>query len=157
MSETENTPQVEGWETEGADSANPTVTEYCKKIIELRALKDDQKKILSDTQSELDETENKLLLTMEELGMKSLKTDFGAFSIREQESFTQPETMDDKLQLFQYLQVQGIFEEMVSVNSRTLSSWAKKEVEAKEQRGEYGWVPPGLKAPSKFKTLSVRK
>ena len=47
--------------------------------------------------------------------------------------------------------------ELVSVNSRTLTSWVSKEIEAQESVGEYGFEVPGLKGVEVFKTLSLRK
>ena len=94
---------------------------------------------------------------MKENTLPNFKGEFGTVSIKNTKSITQPDGMEAKLQLFSYLREQGIFEEMVSVNSRTLSSWANKEIEAKEKEGIFGWVAPGLKPPETFASLAVRK
>jgi hypothetical protein len=131
--------------------------ELCEHLIKLRDKKDEIEEVLKNGNIEIKACENKILEYMKEFGLPSFKGAFGTISIKNNKSVSQPQTPEDKEAFFDYLREQGIFEDMVSVNSRTLSSWANKEIEAKEKEGVFGWTPPGLRAPTEFQSLSVRK
>lgn len=129
----------------------------CMSLKVTREKKAEQEAQLKTTNGEIAGIEYKIAEHLKENGMKDFKGEWGNVYLIKQKSVTQPDGMDAKLLFFGYLQEQGIFNEMVNVNSRTLSSWAKKEIEAKEKEGVYGWVPPGLKPPTETYTLGFRK
>lgn len=148
---------TEAWETPVNDTTIAGLRKLCESLILARESKDVVNQELKNVQEAIDELEVKILNIMKENAMPNFKGEFGTISIKNTKSITQPDGMEAKLQLFDYLKGQGVFEEMVNVNSRTLSSWANKEIEAKEKEGVFGWVPPGLKPPETFASLSVRK
>jgi hypothetical protein len=148
---------TEAWETPVADTTIAGLRTLCESLILARESKDVIAQELKTVQEAIDELETKILSIMKENAMPNFKGEFGTISIKNTKSITQPGSLEEKLQLFQYLQGQGIFNEMVNVNSRTLSSWVNKEIEAKEKEGIFGWVPPGLKPPETYASLSVRK
>lgn len=133
------------------------LNQFCENLVQLREEKEDINEQLKTVQEKITELEQKIILIMSEHALPNFKSSFGSISIRTIKSITQPAGIEKKLELFEYLRAQGIFEELVSVNSRTLSSWAAKEIEAKEKEGVFGWVPPGLSSPTEIKALSVRK
>ena len=149
--------EMSEWETPASETTISGLKTLCESLIKARDSKDELNKELKLVQEAIDELEIKILNVMKENALPNFKGEFGTVSIKNTKSITQPDGMDAKLQLFAYLKGQGIFEEMVNVNSRTLSSWANKEIEAKEKEGVFGWVPPGLKPPETFASLAVRK
>lgn len=150
--------EMDAWEKQApADVTLKGLTELCEKLIMARESKDVINEELKKIAEQIDELEMKILNIMKENALPNFKGAFGTISIKNNKTVAQPEDMAAKIQLFDYLKSQGIFEEMVAVNSRTLSSWANKEIEAREKQGVFGWVPPGLKAPNEYQSLSVRK
>lgn len=150
--------EMDAWETQApADVTLKGLTELCEKLIMARESKDIINEELKKIAEQIGELEMKILNIMKENALPNFKGAFGTISIKNNKTVAQPEDMSAKIQLFDYLKSQGIFEEMVAVNSRTLSSWANKEIEAREKQGVFGWVPPGLKAPNEYQSLSVRK
>ena len=149
--------EVDAWEEPVAPTTIADLTKLCEDLIIQRDIKKDFEDQIDNISEKIKTLESKILLIMQEHKMPKFPCEFGTFSLVTKKSVTQPENLDEKLKLFSYLRDQGCFEEMVSVNSRTLSSWASREIEAKEKEGIFGWAPPGLKPASEHKTLSVRK
>lgn len=150
--------ETTAWETDApADITLKGLTELCEKLIMARESKDVINEELKKVQEQIDELEMKILTIMKENTLPNFKGAFGTISIKNTKSISQPESLEEKLKLFNYLREQNIFEEMVNVNSRTLSSWANKEIESREKQGVFGWVPPGLKPPTEYQSLSVRR
>jgi len=150
----------EVWSEEVPAASDLTIKELnaaCEKYALLRERKKQAEDIVDGIQAEVKELEVKILAYLKEYAMPNFKGSFGTISIKTSKSISQPEDMQAKLEFFEYLKAQGVFESMVAVNSKTLSSWASKEIEAKEKEGVFGWTPPGLKPASEFQSLSLRK
>ena len=133
------------------------LTEICQAYADKRAERDELESKVKELSKEAEEIEAKILAYLTEYGMPNFKGAFGTVSVRNTKTISQPETMEEKLKLFDYLREQNLFDSMVSVNSRTLSSWASKEIEAKEKDGVYGWVPPGLKPAQNFQKITLSR
>lgn len=142
-------------ETQGITIAG--LTKLCDELMIVRAKIDEIKKQEKEISTEESNLEKQILNHLKEEGLPNFKGDFGSVSVTVRRSVTQPEDMVAKMQFFDYLKSQNLLWEMVKVDSRTLSSWASKEIEAKEKEGILGWAPPGLKPPVEILTLSVRK
>lgn len=155
MSEFDN--EVAAWDQPSSEITLGDLSLLCAKIVSIREEKERLQEELKEVQGRLDQVEHQVLNIMKDNAIPNFKGEFGTISVKNTKTITQPETLTDKLKLFEYLKKEGIFEEMVNVNSRTLSSWAAKEIEAKEKEGRFGWTPPGLKPARDFQTLSVRK
>jgi hypothetical protein len=134
-------------------SLNKLCADY-KQACDEEAIKEEELKKYTEAKKSI---EYKILTILKEQNLPNFKTAMGTFSVKNNKSVAQPENIEEKRKLFDYLREQGIFEEMVNVNSRTLNSWAAKEVEAKEKEGVFGWAPPGLKVPTLHQSLSYRK
>lgn len=145
------------WETPVEETTIQGLKALCEQLIKAREEKEEAAKAAKAVQEKVDELEMKILNIMKENALPNFKGEFGTISIRNVKSVSQPESLEEKLKLFEYLKSKNIFEEMVSVNSRTLNSWANQEIEEREKAGVFGWVPPGLKAPETYSALSVRK
>lgn len=158
---TENVLGEEAWVDSNQEPASEITVAKLQDLCQRFKVYKDEKKALEDKASEMSaeiqKLETKILEYLKENGMDSFRGDFGLISLKINRSVRQPETHEDKIALFNYLRDKNVFEEMVTVNSRTLSSWAISEIEAKEREGCYGWAPPGLKQPSEHMSLSLRK
>lgn len=98
-----------------------------------------------------------LLQVLEATGLDSIKAHGYTFSPREEMSVKNPQTPEDKEAFFLYLKEQGLFENMISVHSRTLNSMYKSASEDALRRGELEFRIPGIEAPTVFKKLVIRK
>jgi hypothetical protein len=133
------------------------MTELCSKFAQLRDQKSDLEDQASEIGKQIAEIQQQIIEKFVEYGIPRFEGPFGTLSVVSGATYKQPETTEEKLKLFDYLKAQGLYEEMVKVDSRTLSSWATKEVEAKERDGILGFIPPGLTQPHEFMKLSLRK
>jgi len=147
------------WEEapEASELTLKELTSICQAYADKRAERDELDAKAKAIGKEADEMEAKILAHLTEYGMPNFKGAFGTVSIRNTKTVTQPESLEEKLKFFEYLKEQGIYDSMVSVNSRTLSSWATKEIEAKEKDGVFGWAPPGLKLPQTFQKVTLAR
>jgi hypothetical protein len=133
------------------------LTALCQKYSDLKDKKSELEDLASEVGKELSALQEQIIEEFVSHEMPRLDGPFGTLSVVNSSTYRQPDTLDDKLKLFEYLKEQGLYEAMVKVDSRTLSSWATKEVEAKEREGIVGFTPPGLSAPHSFMKLSLRK
>lgn len=129
----------------------------CAKFAELKQKKSDLEDLAAEIGKEIAALQEQIIEKFVEHEIPRFEGPFGTLSVVSSSTFKQPETTEEKLKLFEYLKEQGLYEEMVKVDSRTLSSWATKEVEAKEREGILGFIPPGLSQPHQFMKLSLRK
>jgi hypothetical protein len=150
---------TENWDQapEAGELTLKQLNDLCLKLVEKRNEKKALENQVAEADGEVKSIEAKILEYMKEYGMPSFKGSFGTISVRNNKQVLQPENLAEKQKLFDYLKELDVFFEMVNVNSRTLCSWATKEIEAKEKDGIFGWVPPGLKAPNEYQSLSLRK
>jgi len=92
---------------------------------------------------------------LEGLGKTSYKTDAGLFSYSVVENVKlDPE---GKEEFWNFLRERGLFEQMISVNSNTLNSFAKEEFRAMEAAGELDPQIPGLVKMEPYFKPSMRK
>jgi hypothetical protein len=125
----------------------------------LLSKKDDHERALEAakvTKEEVDKLEHRILNYMKECGLPFFESTFGRVTVKNYSTVSQPATPEDKALFFDYLKEQGVYDQMISVNSRTLNSWVNREIEAREKRGEFGWVPPGLNAPGNFQKIQIK-
>ena len=149
---------TESWEDK-TELPAVTVTELqglCKLLL---SKKEDHERALEaakKTSEAVVELEQRILKYMKEYGLPMFEGPFGRASVKNYSTVAQPATHEDRKSFFDYLKEKGIYEEMISVNSRTLNSWVNREIEAREKNGEFGWVPPGLQAPGNFQRLTIK-
>lgn len=121
------------------------------KLVELRAAKENLKLSLSDLENDITSKEMFISDMLESEGLSSYKAKAGTFSYKYEQKYKSPQTEEDRKAFFDYLKSIGRFEDMVSVHSATLNSWAKQEIES--GRLEI----PGLVLGSPVLRVSLRK
>lgn len=144
-------------ETETSEVSLEAINTLIQNLKENRDKKEVLEAQISELSQEKEKLEQKLIEYLKDNGMTSFKGPHGQIVINKRKRVNQPATPEDKAAFFSYLKEQGLFEAMVSVNSNTLSSWAVSEIESKKKEGVFGWVPPGLKEPSEYESISLRK
>lgn len=68
-----------------------------------------------------------------------------------------PKTEEEKRAFFGWCEEQGIFWELVSVNSNSLNAFYRAEAELAAARGVHELRIPGLDAPNEYRELRVQK
>lgn len=136
-----------GWETDTQATDLKTFSTLCNKILEAEKEIETLEKEADKIKREIEDDRDKLLLMMTEANLDRLDGEHGHVVVDEIVSIRQPATMEEKMKFFEYLQSQDLFYNMVNVNSKTLGSWAKKEIKGMEEKGNAGWIPPGLQPP----------
>jgi hypothetical protein len=124
-----------------------TVAELEAAIEELFTLRLEHAKadrIAKDLKNELTEKQINVMAKLELLELDSYKGKAGSFSFRMKEGFRVPKDLETKKQFFAYLEEKGVFDELVSVNSMSLNSWAQAEIEAAHEAGNFDFTLPGL-------------
>lgn len=133
------------------------LTKLCENFATIREEKKQLEDKIDGLNAQLNELQALILEQLVAHEMSSFKGSFGTVSAVHTKTFKQPASIEKKLELFDYLRKQNLFDEMVKVDSRTLSAWASREVESREREGQYGFLPPGLEQPVEFVKLSLRK
>ena len=124
------------------------------KFFELREEKEQMRKVMSEKESEIKAIEKQLIAFMEQYEKTNHSGRKGSISVAVSRYPSMPKDPDKKRSFFSYLQEQGVYEDLVSVNHNTLQSWYKQEVAANEDDPLF--EVPGLE-PYERKTLRARK
>lgn len=98
-----------------------------------------------------------MLATLKEAGLEGFKSSAGTLSISHRTSVKTPKTVEEKDLLFNYLREKNLFMEMVSVNSMTLNSFYKSELDDAIARGDSEWHLPGVGEAEISEILYMRK
>lgn len=117
-------------------------------IFELRMKKEQADAEAKHLNGILIEEQNKVMAKLEALGLESYKAKAGTFAYSMREGFRVPKDLESKKAFFDFLKDKGVYEEMISVNSMTLNSWAKAEIEAALEKGDFDFKVPGLEKSS---------
>ena len=153
--------EVDVWgEDEAAPPSELTIKELndiCESMYRLKAEIADLEAKASEKNDAYKELEAKVLATLEAHNLSNFDSASGKIIRQGRLSVKQPADPEAKKKFFDYLREKGIFEEMVSVNSKTLTAYVKKEIENAEAEGKIGFVPPGLETPSRHYYLALRK
>lgn len=130
----------------------------CLDLFDKREQKNKLQEQLKAVQADLDSLESKIIAVMDETEKEKIHVK-GKGLIYTTDRFTvpTPKNLDDKKKFFKHLTERGIFFEMVSVNSQTLNTFYKSEMENAVARGDVDFKLPGIGEPSHVRTLSVRK
>lgn len=130
----------------------------CKKAWEQKAKADALQEQADAESAELTLMKNKILSYMEKYDKTNHKVSgFGQFIVKEMFSVSMPKDPEKKEALFTYLKDKGQFEDLITINSATLNSYWKQELEEakQEQRGDF--AIPGLDDFKSYKQLTMRK
>lgn len=122
-----------------------------------RAEYEAKKKESSELYADLKRMQQEIINIMEELEINKFEGEQGTISYKYTESFKVPKDPDSRLKFFSYLRDKGVYDEMITVNSKTLNSWAKQEAELAEDQGEFDFQIPGLVKSDPIATPLMRK
>lgn len=146
------------WETKEPDDLTlKQLNQLCEEYVSYRAQKKEAEARVKDIETEISKRANKIIEFLTEYGMKNFDGPFGKVSVMNRYSVRQPNTPENKEAFYNYLKEKGDFDHLISVNSRTLQSYVKHEIEAQKQEGNFDFVPPGLEKPEIVQTISLRK
>ena len=140
------------------NEAKITVEELEEKQLEVfraKATYEASKAKTSDLYAEFKKLQGAHVERLEALGKTSYKSDAGNFS------YTMVENVKldpaKKREFWEYLKSRGLFEDMITVNSQTLNSFAKGEMAAMEEAGDLDPELPGLIKTEPYAKASMRK
>ena len=133
------------------------LNKLCDRLADIK----DERKKLSDADNllkdEQQEIEAKFIAALEEDDLEQFRGSRGLVSISNRFSVQTPKSVEDKKELFKYFQSKGIYWDMVSVNSMTLNSYYKAELEIAGGEGNIDFAIPGLKKHTYTKGISFTK
>ena len=136
------------------------VESLVKQLADQRVLVDELKRPYSEANAKLEELEQKIANTLREMQKDSYKSEYGTVSRRLEWRFNLPTSPEDREKYFQFLKDKGVFEQMITVNANTHSSFCKAEWEAAKERdpeGSLNFQIPGVPEAKQREILSFRK
>lgn len=126
------------------------------KCFEMREAYERKKSEASELNDQFEIQKSKVVGMLEKLEKTSYKSDKGTFSYSMSEGFRVPKTPEQREKFFGYLKEKGIFDEMITVNSQTLNSWAKIEIERALEENNFDFQVPGLERSEPQVKVSMR-
>lgn len=133
------------------------LNEQCKLVSELR----DEEEVLSrhkkDVSEKLAAEEAKLLEMLAEDNLTCYNSPHGKAVVSYFTSVKTPKTPEEKKAFADFLKERGLFDTMWSINSQTLNSFYKAEVEAAKERGDSDVAIPGINHVSMSPRLSFKR
>lgn len=118
---------------------------------------DAAKEIASQEHERMEQMQQKIIATLEELNLTSYKSQVGTFGYRYEESFLIPKDLENRQKFFDFLKQKGVYDTMISVNSKTLNAFAKAEMAAEEAAGQLDYQIPGLQKSAPVARATMRK
>lgn len=94
---------------------------------------------------------------MDKLEITSYKSKSGTISKNEQPNYRLPQDDDSRKKFFSYLKEKGVYDTMITINSRSLQSYIKQEVELMELDGKFDELPDGIEETEYRTVYSLRK
>lgn len=112
---------------------------------------------LKERKQELELKKQKVRAFLQEYGKQKHIGRLGSVSSGQRLSVKVPQDPEAKEAFFKYLKEKGIFEDLVSVHSRTLQTFYKGEMEAALEDGDIDYAMPGIGEPTYTETLTMRR
>lgn len=147
----------------GAAVAEPTspsvkeMNELADKIAQLRddesAASDVKKKITAN----LEAAENRMVELLLENNLTSYRAPSGLAGLSFRTSVKTPKTPEQRKAFFDFLKSIGRYDELVSVNSQSLNSFYKEQLELAKEKGQDDIEIPGLTEVTINPNLSFRR
>ena len=129
----------------------------CAIAFEQREKIDAIKEKVKEEETVLEGIENKIATILDAHEKQSYQSAAGTVYFHETTSFKLPEGAENKQLFFSHLKQKGIFEDMVSVHSKTLNSYCKKEMEAAIEQGNVTFKVPGIGDPVVIRDVRFKK
>lgn len=143
-----NSEMMKEWFDEETPVDSATVEQldkYIESYAEQRQRADDAEERASEENKKLSKMEAKILEYLEALGRTSYDAPIGKFTRETRYSVKLPQG-EAKAEFFEYLKEKGVFEDMVHVNSKTLQTFYRTEME--NHADVPGWKVPGCDTPT---------
>lgn len=105
----------------------------------------------------MDMFESRVMSIMQAFNKTSYRSSYGLLVRSERWSWKTPKSDEEKDAFYGYLKEKGLFDTMISVNSQTLNSFAKKELEAAKELGDIDFTIPGLGEPTLTEMIALRR
>lgn len=150
---------MDQWEEEKPVS-EITLAEFeklCNRVFEQKGVVDAAQAVADEESAKLEELKRQVLAAFEKNGMEKFACGAGTVYAVDRFSVQTPKTIEQKKLLFNYLREKGIFLEMASVNSQTLNSFYKAEMDNAVKAGNVDFKVPGIGEPAHTRTLNMRK
>jgi effector-binding domain-containing protein len=128
-----------------------------RKASELRVMLDEIEREKKALNERYDAMSIEILKYLELADIENIKAHGYLFYKQTKTSVAVPKTIDEKKELFKFLEDKNIFYETVSVNCQTLNSLYKTYAEEALQGGILELQMPGVGAPKSFTTLKIRR
>jgi hypothetical protein len=137
-----------------------TVDDLIKQMAMLRQLREEEARWSAEktaASARVEQAEKKMVELLELSGLKNFKGPDGTVYISYRTSVKTPKTPDDRAAFFEYLKSRGLYDQMITVNSQTLNSFYKSEIEEAQGRGQPDFEIPGLSEVTVEPRLGFRK
>lgn len=126
-------------------------------IAELRAKEAEAKAARDAITQELEQEESKMLEMLGQSDLTSYRGPAGMASISFRTSVKTPKTPEQRAAFFEYLKKVGVYDAMITVNSQTLNSFYKSQLEQAKEDGLEDFRLPGVDEVTINPILSFRK
>jgi hypothetical protein len=146
-----------------ASSVNPqeiTVEELDELVRDLfrqRATIEGMQAKVTDENKKLAELEAKAVKYLKALNRKEYKCPAGTISVNPKWRFNLPQGEENWAAFKEHLKREGLFDQMLSINSNTYNAYVNSRRQEAEEKGEFHWEIPGVPEGKLFEALSVRK
>lgn len=143
--------------TETSELTISELEELCKKCFAKKREIEELEEQIKSLNQEFEDIKNVLLLHLTELEKSSYDSAIGKVTVKNIFTVANPKTPEARKAFFDYLKIKGIFEDMISVHSKTLNSFYKEEMRIAQEEGQLSFSIPGLDEPFYKQTLSLTK
>lgn len=135
---------------------NDTIGQQTAKVAELKKKKEEIEAQEKQISKEYHQECEVLLRMLEASELNSINAHGYTFYIQSSMSVATPKSYEDKQALFNFLKELGIYDDYISVNSKTLNSLYNKLSEEALEKGIIEFSMPGIETPKEIKTLRLR-
>jgi len=104
-----------------------------------------------------EEQYSKIIAILENEDRDSYRSDDVSFSYKIVEGYKVPKDSESRELFFQYLKDREVYENLVTVNSRSLNSFAQQESELQEQQGNYDFQIPGIIKSEGYHSPNIKR
>lgn len=129
----------------------------CEEIARQREFVEKIRKEKQAQDKALLDLELKFLEALREVGKDSYKSNVGTLYSIHKVTYRVPKTPEQRQAFFDYLKEKGVYQDLVTVNSQTLNSFAREQFELAKSSGDENFEIPGLESPEVYETLGFRK
>lgn len=157
MSETFDFPVQEQFDFSAhkKDVSLGEVDALCKAMFAQRAKVEAMEKELKDETARLEELKQKVINILTDAGKEKYHVDgVGLIYFQNKRTASMPKDPEKRAAFFSYLREKGIFEDLITVHSQTLTSFWNQEFEAANSPD---FKIPGIDEPTVRKTLTMKR